>query len=206
MVTTADLAKTFEEYYLEARRLQGKYAGQINLLVGMEIDWIRDSSGGFIEGLLEKYPMDLFVGSVHHVHGIPIDYDQRTYGDARWKAGGTDEGLFEDYFDLQFEMLQRLKPRVVGHFDLIRLWSNDKDKSLTGYGDRVWSRIQRNLDFIVMYGGVLEINSAALRKGMREPYPQAEICKVRMFASWPASMQSCALLFESKTVRCSAAN
>ena len=43
----------------------------------------------------------------------------------------------------------------------------------------VWSKILRNLDFIASYGGMLELNSAALRKGMTEPYPKAEICKVR---------------------------
>lgn len=180
-VTPADLANIFDEYYHEARRLQGKYTGKINLLVGMEVDWIRDSSGAFIEGLLKKYPMDLFVGSVHHVHGVPIDYDRELYLKATGKAGASDERLFEKYFDLQFEMLQRLKPRVVGHFDLIRLWSDDKDGSFAKY-DGVWRKIQRNLAFVVEYGGVLEINSAALRKGMREPYPKAEICMV----CWPS--------------------
>lgn len=183
-VTPAALAQLFDDYYHEAVRLQQRYAGQIDLLVGMEVDWIRPSSGAFIERLLSKYHrMDLFVGSVHHVHGIPIDYNRDLYLVAREKAGGgggggTDERLFEDYFDLQWEMLTRLKPPIVGHFDLIRLWSDDKDGSFAKY-DRVWKKILRNLDFVVEYGGLLEINSAALRKGMGEPYPNAEICKVR---------------------------
>lgn len=99
------------------------------------------------------------------------------YEDARNAAGGIDERLFEDYFDAQFEMLQALKPPIVGHFDLIRLLSDDRNggfRHMTG----VWSRITRNLDFISKYGGILELNSAALRKGLNEPYPCLEICQV----------------------------
>ena len=143
----------------------------------MEIDWIRPSSLDVIQGLLKKYPFDLFIGSVHHVHGIPIDYDKKMYLEARETSGGTDEKLAEDYFDLQYEMLQALKPPIVGHFDLIRLLSDDPEASFVQWPG-VWQKILRNLDFIVDYGGLVELNSAGLRKGMSEPYPKAEICKV----------------------------
>lgn len=143
----------------------------------MEVDWIRPSSKEFIHALLGRYRLDLFIGSVHHVHTISIDFDRNMYLKAREKAGGTDERLFEDYFDLQFEMLQALEPPIVGHFDLIRLLSDDQNVSLKRW-DSVWHKALKNLDFIAEYGGVIELNSAALRKGMREPYPQADICKV----------------------------
>jgi histidinol-phosphatase (PHP family) len=74
-------------------------------------------------------------------------------------------------------MLQKLKPPVVGHFDLIRLKSDDPNTTFTKY-PKVWEKIQRNLRFVAEYGGILELNSAALRKGMTEPYPKAEICRV----------------------------
>lgn len=98
--------------------------------------------------------------------------------EARDKAGGTDERLSEDYFDLQLEMLQELKPPIVGHFDLIRMLSDNQNASLRRW-DGVWKRLLRNLELIATYGGVIEVNSAALRKGMDEPFPQADICKVR---------------------------
>ena len=127
--------------------------------------------------LLAKYRFDLFIGSVHHVHGKPTDYDYETYNSARDIAGGTDERIFEDYFDLQYQMLKASKPPIVGHFDVIRLKADEPDGSFVRW-DGVWQRILRNLDFVAEYGGVLELNSAALRKGMIEPYPKAEICKV----------------------------
>ena len=175
--TAATLAKQFDEYFHEAQRLQKAYASAIKLLIGMEIDWIRPSSLEVIQGLLRKYHFDLFVGSVHHVHTIPIDYDKKMYLEAREKSSGTDERLAEDYFDLQYEMLKALKPPVVGHFDLIRLLSDDPEVSFVQW-KVVWQKILRNLDFIVDYGGLVELNSAGLRKGMSEPYPKGEICKV----------------------------
>jgi histidinol-phosphatase (PHP family) len=99
------------------------------------------------------------------------------YEKARELAGGTDERLFERYFDEQLDMLTQLRPLVVGHFDLIKLKSDDPERSFKQWPG-IWERILRNLDFIAGYGGMLELNSAALRKGMSEPYPKEEICRV----------------------------
>lgn len=157
--------------------MREKYSSTIEILIGMEIDWIRPSSLSFISDLLQTYQFDLFIGSVHHVHTIPIDYDRGMYLEARSLSGGTDERLFEDYFDLQYEMLQALKPPVVGHFDLIRLKSDDPDADFLQWSG-VLQKVSRNLDLIVGYGGVMEINSAGLRKGMKEPYPIKAVCTV----------------------------
>jgi histidinol-phosphatase (PHP family) len=164
-------------YWEEAQRLRTKYASQIKIIIGFECDWIRPESKDLIDRSLSRFPFEFFVGSVHHMHTVPIDFDRPMYERARKLAGGTDERLFEDYFDAQLDMLKELKPLVVGHFDLIRLKSDDMERSFMTWPG-VWSRILRNLEFIASYGGMLELNGAALRKGMSEPYPKAEICKV----------------------------
>lgn len=167
----------FDLFYDEALRLRAKYQSQIKLLIGFESEWIRPSTLSLIHSLQKKFSFDFFIGSVHHVHTIPIDFDRKMYEEARNKAGGTDEKLFQDYFDAQYDMLQKLRPPVVGHFDLVRLLSDDGNGSFTQW-EGVWFRLMRNLKFIAGYGGVVEINSSALRKGLSEPYPQVEICKV----------------------------
>ena len=159
--------------------MQKAYEQSIHVFVGLEIDWIRPSSEQFIERLLAEHQFDLFIGSVHHVHAIHIDYDRVLYEKARALCGNTDENMFLAYFDAQLDMLQSLKPPVVGHFDLIRLKSDDPDGSFQTW-ESVWHKILRNLEYIAGYGGILELNSAALRKGMSEPYPKAEICKVSL--------------------------
>lgn len=135
------------------------------------MDLIRDLQG--------RHKFDIFLGSVHHVHTIPIDFDRDTYEKARKAAGGSDERLFEDYFDAQHDMLQALKPPIVSHFDVIRLLSDDCNGGYQ-HMQGVWSRIQRNLDFVASYGGYLEMNFSAVKKGLWEPYPAIEICKVSL--------------------------
>jgi histidinol-phosphatase (PHP family) len=73
-------------------------------------------------------------------------------------------------------MLETLKPRVVGHFDLIRLLSDEPDRDLRAWKG-VWGKVVRNLRVVVEQGGLMEVNSAALRKGLREPYPERAICE-----------------------------
>jgi histidinol-phosphatase (PHP family) len=175
------LALQFENeaaYIAEATRLREKYQGQIGLPIGFECEWIRPESLELVRRSIETHPYDFCIGSVHHMHTIPIDYDSEMYMEARQRSGGTDERLFEDYFDAQLAMLKAVQPPVVGHFDLIRLKSDNPNgsfKTMSG----VWERILRNLDYIASYQGVVEINLASLRKGMDEPYPKREICQVR---------------------------
>jgi len=175
--TPQTLLKYHDAFYDEAVRLREKYKDQINILIGLESDWIRDSSKSFIERLLSRHQFDFYVSSVHHVHTTPIDYDTPLYVQARDASDGKDEKLFEDYFDAQLAMLEALKPPVIGHFDLIRLKSDDPERSFQQWA-QVWRKIIRNLDYVASYGGILEINSASLRKGMSEPYPKLEICTV----------------------------
>lgn len=174
------MSQVFENeanYFKEAMRLRHQYQSQISLPIGFETDWCGPHSLELIHRSLEKYNFDFFMGSIHHVRGIPIDYDAPSYETAKQHAGGTDEDLFKLFFDEQLEMLQALRPIVVGHFDLIRLLSSNFDVSLKSMPE-VWLGILRNLDFVASYGGILEINTAAWRKGMQEPYPATEVCQV----------------------------
>ncbi|KAF1982617.1 histidinol-phosphatase [Aulographum hederae CBS 113979] len=175
----AGLFDVFDKYHAEAVRLRDAYKSQIDILIGFESEWIRPESLSVIEGIREKYHFDLFMGSIHHVKTVPIDFDLLLYEKARALCGGTDEGIFEQFFDEQYDMLQKLQPPIVGHFDLIRLKSDAPDASMKKYAG-VWDRIVRNLKSIQGYGGILELNSSALRKGknMKEPYPQVDVCKV----------------------------
>lgn len=176
--TFESLTQNENDYVKTALELREKYKDRIALPLGFESDWCGQHSLELIERSIRTHPFDFFMGSIHHVAGVPIDFDQAGYDRARELAGGTDEKLFERYFDEQLDMLQATRPPVVGHFDLIRLKSGDFNTDWRSMSD-VWTKILRNLDFVASYGGILEINTAALRKGMAEPYPKSEICQVR---------------------------
>ncbi|CAG8747649.1 11121_t:CDS:2, partial [Acaulospora morrowiae] len=190
----SDLAKTFSEFVLEARRLQLKYKSKITLLVGLESENITDSSTSEIIDLVSKHDLDYVVGSVHHVHETPIDFDRETFEVALSKYSpnyplsdysvsdnasindpissypkSPEESLFISYFDSQYQILQHLRPMIVGHFDVIRIY-RPKYK-LT---DLIWQRIERNVEFVIGYGGLFEINSAGF-KYFDDAYPLRDI-------------------------------
>ena len=71
-------------------------------------------------------------------------------------------------------MFQRLKPEVIGHFDLFRLFTPD----LKIDAPEVWAKVERNVAFAVGYGALFEVNAAAFRKGWTTSYPGKEIFRL----------------------------
>ncbi len=187
-------------YLAEAQRLQRKYAGRIGLVIGFEAEWIRPAEYAPLVRELAAHPaVDYFVGSVHHAFEVPIDFDRAMYARAVAVAGGgageqePEQALWERYYDDQFAMLDALRPRVIGHFDLIRLMSAQPDRDArAAWGGAVWARIVRNLRLARDYGGWLECNTAALRKGLADPYPARPIAEewVRLGGRWTLSDDS----------------
>ena len=176
-LTPEHLLATFDKYYHKAVSLRAKYGSRIRIPIGFETEYIRPESLKHIQSLQQKYSFDFCVGSIHHVLGIPIDYSPELWQEARQACGGTDELLYGKYFDEQYDLLVQIRPLVIGHFDVIRLWAPDKMVRLRQWPS-VWSKVTRNIDTVIQYGGLFELNSAAFRKGFEEAYPTSEIAKV----------------------------
>ncbi|KAI8924211.1 Polymerase/histidinol phosphatase-like protein [Entophlyctis helioformis] len=172
----ADTRTAFEQFHAHARELQARYSDRIQLLVGMETELIHEATMSEVEAIQQTLGLDYMVGSVHHVREMPIDFDEPGFAAVeRLLATGTlsgTEAVFQEYFDAQYTLLRRLKPTVVGHFDLVRKYRGDFPLS-----DACWTKIRRNVDWIVEYGGLVEINTAGWRKGLRDAYPQRDIIK-----------------------------
>ncbi|OAQ95898.1 hypothetical protein LLEC1_06384 [Akanthomyces lecanii] len=112
-----------------------------------------------------------YAAQIHILIGFEAEYIRPEYGPR--------EALHEDYYDLQHAMLAALRPRVVGHFDLVRLLSADPARDIRQWTG-VWARVLRNLKVAAEQGAWLECNSAALRKGLAEPYP----CRIIAEGAW----------------------
>ncbi|RKP30440.1 histidinol phosphate phosphatase H [Metschnikowia bicuspidata] len=181
--TKRDLAADFDKYFAHARKIQEREnsEGTIKLLVGFEVEGIDrahvEAAGQFLG------QSDMCVGSVHHVNEIPIDFNAELWLQARHSVGGTSHDLYREYFQLQYRVLSALKPAVVGHFDLIRLFdprdaeNGNADFSLQSDWPEVWALVERNIKCAVEYGGLFEINSSAVRKSWDTPYPQRDIAE-----------------------------
>jgi len=194
-LSLAAINQQFISFLDEAKRLKAHYASQITLLVGLETEFITPRDLEELECILEQYQphvIEYIVGSVHHVHGIPIDFDEATYRRSvtSFGGGGTrdstegDRGQLEAfllaYFDAQYELLQRFKPEIVGHLDLCRLYT--PDLKFTDFQE-VWKRIERNVEYAIAYGALFEVNAAAFRKKWKTAYPGPDVAQVGFFPS-----------------------
>ncbi|GMM36337.1 histidinol-phosphatase [Saccharomycopsis crataegensis] len=188
----ANLSEIFANYYKHARIIQQRNLAdpkvKTKFLVGFEVEAIDGPHIDLAVDLLQEYQFDMCVGSVHFIKSIPIDFDKELWEAARAACGGAYE-LFSEYFEIQYLMLQKIKPAVVGHFDLIYLMCDESvvDKrtgkkvkteiNIQKDWPQIWEKVIRNVKFIKSYGGLFELNSASLRKGWATPYPGVEIAK-----------------------------
>jgi histidinol-phosphatase (PHP family) len=156
----------FADYIAEARRLQELYHGRIEIMVGFEAEGYTGCREA-VPRLVQAHHPDYLVCGLHHIEGIPFDYSAAEYRRAIDAAGGIEE-LYLYYFDRQHELIVALRPAVIAHFDLIRLYDADYRRNLER--PAVQDRIRRNLKLIRDLNGILDFNVAALRKGASEPY------------------------------------
>ncbi|TBU46518.1 Polymerase/histidinol phosphatase-like protein [Dichomitus squalens] len=180
------LISQFDAFLDEAHRLKAKYADRINLLVGLETEHITSSDLDKLSELLETAGprIEYLVGSVHHVHAIPIDFDYDTFTKSLSSfssPSGTEKERMEaflcSYFDSQYELMRRFHPEIIGHFDLCRLYN--PTLQFSDYPD-TQEKIRRNIRFAVSYGALFELNAAAFRKGWDAAYPGEDVVKIIM--------------------------
>ncbi|SGZ46881.1 CIC11C00000004831 [Sungouiella intermedia] len=182
--TIKNLDEVFTKYLKHANEIKTIVNTQkkMTILVGFEVEGLDTAHIQAAKKIAEI--CDMCIGSVHYVHGIPIDFDVEKWIAARDVSGSTRQ-LYKDYFDLQYEVLTTLNPQVIGHFDLIRLFQIDEVDPSTGKNVQeidiqndwpdVWLAITRNIEYASSYGGLFELNSAAIRKGWSSPYPRKDI-------------------------------
>lgn len=150
----------------------------------METEYITPQTLDDIQALLDRHSgtIQYLVGSLHHVNTVPIDFDRATFDravasfpESSGSQGLTQlEQLFVAYFDAQYELMQRFKPEVIGHFDLCRLYVPEASFA----NPVVWSKVERNVRFGISYGALFEINAAAFRKGWKTAYPGVDVLSV----------------------------
>ena len=81
------------------------------------------------------------------------------------------------YFEAQYTLLKSHQPEVIGHFDLCLLWTPSISLRSREWKD-VWTLVERNVKYVIDYGGLFEANSAALRKGWNTSYPSEDVLNV----------------------------
>lgn len=202
-VALEKLQENFSLFLKHAQSIKKAHpSGHPNIIIGTEVEGCDSHHIQYAKQLLKEHndTLRFCVGSVHHINGIAIDYDQACWDEALLSFGNNFKEMLLSYFNLQYELLTVLQPMVVGHFDLFKLLlpANMTVNPLTGVVGKsddtnsvpvtdltyldLWPEVKalvvRNLQYINSYGGAVEINTSALRKGLAEPYPSRNIAEL----------------------------
>jgi histidinol-phosphatase (PHP family) len=121
--------------------------------LGLEVDY-QPSTADEMDRILEPYPWDYLIGSVHFVDGYGIDAEPSLVD-----AVGSEEA-WRRYYEWLSGASERVD--VLGHPDLVKFFGPELDWD--------WTSVAASLD-----GACLEVSSAGLHKPHGKLYPGSEL-------------------------------
>ena len=154
----------YPDYFRTVRELKEKYAEQIDVLLGLELDYYSE---------INRADFDYIIGSVHYMcekdgycHPIDHSLEQQERCIARM-CGGDRFEMAKRYYDILVRHIQNCRPDIVGHFDVITKFGLFDD------GHPTYERIAcEALDEVLKYCPVIEMNTGAISRKKRDlPYP-----------------------------------
>jgi histidinol-phosphatase (PHP family) len=162
---------TFAVYADEVRRLRSAYADRIEIRFGAEIDHL-DGRTSDQAVMRAKHAFDYVIGSIHILHGVPIDYRAETLQEQLDQFGGIDR-LWEVYWNHLENLIRSGACHVIGHLDVLRKFGGFlPGKSQVERAETILRLIKEN-------DMTLEVNTGGIdRASDHEPYPSPEILRL----------------------------
>lgn len=177
-----DVAWTMKEtdtsaYVAEIEAAKEKYAGEIQLYRGLEVDYIPGVAGPN-HARIQMLHLDYTVGSVHFVdffqNGFPweIDGQHTVFLDGLSQIfNGDIQKAVERYYALIRQMVEEDPPEIVGHLDKIKIQS-EEGQLFDERSDWYRAAVEESLLAIKRKGLIVEVNTRGIYKKKTElPYP-----------------------------------
>ncbi len=161
------MPEKIDTYRLEIAALKQQYSGRMQIFCGVEQDYY------------STYPTDGFdyvIGSVHYVRAgdkyYAIDHRRDLLLAAAEEGfGGDIYALLEEYYRTIGDVVERVHPDLIGHFDVITKF-NEKAPFFDETHPRYLAARKAALDRLLASGIPFEVNTGALSRGHRTlPYP-----------------------------------
>jgi len=167
-----DEMKTYEEQVLHVKE---KYTGQIEVLLGYEVDFLE----GHIDQSVMERKVDYLIGSVHYLGNWGFDNPEYI---GEYKDKNIDD-VWQKYFDAIEKMAKSNLFDIVGHLDLIKVFNYLPKKDVRLLAKDAMNAI-KNANIVV------EINAAGLRKPIGEQYPSHPLLEMMADLDIPISFGS----------------
>ena len=150
--------------YQVFEQIKMEWSRKITVRLGIEVDYIPGREPE-IKSLIQQNPYDYVIGSVHFIDGWGFDHPDYREG---FNQRDIDD-IYGSYAKILLQMSQTRSFDIVGHIDLVKIWGHRPQKHSSLY------YLEPVLKSIKYYDLAVEINSAGLRKEVKEIYPAADI-------------------------------
>lgn len=172
-----------DEYCQTIRSLSYKYAGQLEIYLSMEIDFIPGMLKDF-EYWKKRASLDYVIGGIHL---IQAPGNERLWFIDGPKRQSFDDGLYElfggdasqavrTYFKQMNQMVETQTPDVIAHFDKIKMHNQERFFSVNDS----WylSMLYESLELVKQKSCIVEVNTRGIYKGQyNELFPSLTALK-----------------------------
>ncbi len=152
-----------KEYENSILHVKEKYIKDIEILLGYEVDFLEN----LVDERVINANVDFLIGSVHFLKKWGFD-NPEFIGEYKNKDIDT---IWEEYFEAIRQMAKSGLFDIIGHIDLIKVFKYLPKKDI-----RIIAK--ESIKAIKKADMVVEINSAGLRKPVKEIYPGNEIMEL----------------------------
>ena len=131
--------------------------------LGLEVDWIPGRADELAE-ILEPYPWDFLLGSVHILDGKEVDGEE----EGVWQSLSVEE-VWSRYFSALRELAASGLVDVLAHPDLPKIFGRRPP------ADEVTAHHEETAAAVAEAGVAVEVSTAGLRKPVGELYPDGDL-------------------------------
>ncbi len=150
-------------YEQEILNLKDEFKEQIDIRLGYEVDFLP----GFLDERVLNAKVDYLIGSVHFINKWGFDNPEFI---GEYKNRNIDK-IYQDYFDAIAAMAKSGHFNIIGHLDLIKVFNYRPKKDVRLIAKDAIKAIKKA-------NVTVELNSAGLRKPVKEIYPSRKLLEM----------------------------
>ncbi|GAX87670.1 histidinol-phosphatase [Lebetimonas natsushimae] len=150
------------KYEKEIKSLKEKYKDKIKILLGYEVDFTP-----YVDKRVLERNVDYLIGSVHFLDNWGFDNPEFI---KEWHNRDVDD-IYEEYFSKIQDLAKSRLFDIVGHLDLVKVFGFKPKKNIKDIAKNAIKEIKKA-------GMAVEINTAGLRKPVKEIYPSTKLLEM----------------------------
>lgn len=186
----------FESYLTEIKNIKNAYKDEIDIYLGLEIDYIPGIAGRS-KHLLQNVPLDYFIGSIHFVDAFAdhspwnIDTSFELFEKGLKEIFNYDiRKAATKFYELTRQMIMEDQPDVIGHLDKIKMF-NDRGHFFNESEKWYNEQVEMTINTLKEYNTIVEINTRGFyRYRQADLYPGEQIIKKLATAEVPLMINS----------------